>query len=94
MAPRFRDGGEKITRLARALVIIVQTFAAVLINKYGAGSGVGLLIQAILNLAPLIPQAESDVLDFGGGNTVPMDDPQGIIGIDPGAPIVAAPAGE
>lgn len=84
---RTRDGGEKIVRLAKALIVIVQTFAATLIKKYGAESGIGLLITAILALSQLLPEAEGDVLDFGGDNSDALENPGGIPGTDPSAPL-------
>jgi len=84
-----RDGGNKIVIAARALVILVQTFAGVLIQKYGEDSAIGLLIAAILNLGALLPAADSQVIDYGGNNDVPETNPEDIVGIDPSAP--AAP---
>lgn len=80
-----RDGGNKIVMAARALVILVQTFAGVLIQKYGANSAIGLLITAILNLATLLPAADAQVVDYGGDNDIPESDPAEIVGIDAGA---------
>lgn len=80
-----RDGGNKIVLAARALVILVQTFAGVLVQKYGATSAIGLLITAILNLAPLIPNADAEVVEYGGNNEAIVADPSEILGIDAGA---------
>lgn len=91
MADRKRDGGERIVKLARALVVIVQTFAATLWKKYGKTSGIGLLISAILALAELLPTAESDVLDYGGDNDDILLDPATAPGVDPSAPPTGDP---
>lgn len=81
-----RDGGNKIVLAAKALVILVQTFSGVLIQKYGANSAIGLLINAILALAPLLPAADAQVIEYGGSNEAIETDPSTIIGIDPDAP--------
>lgn len=81
-----RDGGNKIVLAARALVILVQTFAGALIQKYGANSAIGLLIAAILNLASLLPAADAEVIEYGGDNDIPEADPGEIVGINPAAP--------
>lgn len=86
-----RDGGNKIVLAAKALVILVQTFAAVLIQKYGANSPIGLLIEAILALSQLLPAAEAEVFEYGGQNTVPATEPENIVGINPDAPAPPAP---
>lgn len=80
-----RDGGNKIVMAARALVILVQTFGGVLIQKYGATSAIGLLITAILNLATLLPAADALVVDYGGDNVAIVADPAEIVGINPSA---------
>ena len=81
-----RDGGNKIVKAAKILVILVQTFSAYLIQKYGANSAIGLLITAILNLAPLLPSAEAMVVEYSGENEPIELDPSAIPGIDPSAP--------
>lgn len=81
-----RDGGNKIVIAAKALVILVQTFSGVLIQKYGATSPIGLLIAAILALAPMLPEADAQVIEYGGNNDEIETDPSSIIGIDPDAP--------
>lgn len=81
-----RDGGNEIVKLARALVILVQTFAGVLIQKYGATSAIGLLITAILELATLLPAADAEVVEYGGQNEEVLSDPGSIKGINPSAP--------
>jgi len=81
-----RDGGNKIVMAARALVILVNTFAGVLVQKYGATSAIGLLITAIQNLAPLLPAADAQVIEYGGNNEDAAENPGDIPGIDPSAP--------
>jgi hypothetical protein len=86
-----RDGGNKIVIAAKALVVIVQTFSAYLILKYGANSAIGLLIQAILNLAPMLPSAEAMVVEYDGANDPIILDPSTIPGLDPSAPAYTVP---
>lgn len=86
MTIRTRDGGEKIVKLAKALIVLVQVWANVLIKKYGAESAIGLLITAILALGNLLPDAEDQVLDIGGNNAPVLDDPTTIAGVDVDAP--------
>lgn len=81
-----RDGGNKIVIAAKALIVIVQTFSGVLIQKYGANSAIGLLITAILALAPLLPAADALVVEYGGLNEEIETDPNNVVGIDPSAP--------
>lgn len=88
---RMRDGGNKIVAAARALVIIVQTFGGYLIQKYGANSAIGLLVAAILNLAPLLPAADAQVIEYGGDNADIALDPLTINGINPDAPAPPEP---
>lgn len=84
---RVRDGGNKIVKLARALVVITQTFAGILIQKYGEDSAIGLLVKAILNLSLLLPSADAEVVEYGGQNEPVVIDPSSIPGINAGAPL-------
>ena len=84
-----RDGSDKIVRLARALVILVTTFAGALKAKYPGTNPVSLLIDAIIALGALLPAAEAVMLDYGGSNEAVIVTPEDAKGIDPLAP--AAP---
>lgn len=88
MADIQRDGGNKIVAAAKALIIIVNTFSGVLIKKYGKNSAIGLLIAAILNLAPLLPEADAEVVEYAGDNADVLVDPDNILGNNP---LAAAP---
>ena len=87
---RTRDGGNTIVRLVRELVNIVQFFAPYLISAYGENSNIAKLIAAITALAPLLPSAAADVIEYGGFNDGLELDPANIAGATPDAP--AAPA--
>lgn len=84
---RARDGGNTIVRLVRELVNIVQFFAPYLIAAYGEDSNIAKLIAAITALAPLMPGAAADVIEFGGDNDAILSDPSEIAGITPDAPL-------
>ena len=82
-----RDGSNKLVILAKALIVFVQAASGYLINKYGANSPIGLLVTAILNLAPLLPAAEADALLYAADNSDVVDDPLAIPGIDETLPL-------
>lgn len=81
-----RDAGNKIVKFAKILVTLVTTFGGYLKQKYGADSPIGLLIDAIIALGALLPDADALVVEYGGNNDTPETDPEHIIGIRPGAP--------
>jgi ABC-type cobalamin transport system permease subunit len=89
---KTRDGGNKIVTAAKALIVIVQTFAGVLIAKYGADSAIGLLIQAILNLAPMLPDAEAQVVEYDGENAGVLSDPADAPGLSADRPAYTPPS--
>lgn len=83
--PQVRDGSDKISQLARALIALVGTFGGILKAKYPPPSAVSALVDAIAALALLLPAADAQMLDFGGDNADVLDDPTTIKGINPAA---------
>lgn len=83
--PQVRDGSNKISLLARALIAIVGATGSFLKSKYPPPSAVSTLIDAILALAPLLANAEAQMLDFGGDNASVIENPETIAGINPAA---------
>ena len=87
MASIQRDGGDKIVKLAKALVVLTTQFAGLLKAKFPPPSPIASLIDAIIALGALLPAAEGQVFDFGGTNEDPLADPDNIPGINPSAPL-------
>lgn len=78
--PVMRDGGDKIVKLAQALILITQKFAGILKAKFPPPSPISALIDAILALSVLLPAAEGQVFDYGGQNEPVEADPNDVQG--------------
>lgn len=85
-----KDGIERLVKLAKALCALVATFSALILRKYPGNETITKTLAAIAIVCALIPELESDFLETGGDNSLPISDPEDIPGIDPGKP----PAGE
>lgn len=86
-----RDAGNKIVQAAKILVTLVTTFGGYLKQKYGATSAIGLLVDAIIALGALLPDADALVVEYAGENEVPETTPGEILGINPTAPAPPPP---
>jgi len=81
-----RDGMKSLINLAKALCRIVFAFAAIIQGKYGDNPAIMALLVACQALCPLIADAENAAITMTGDNTVPLDTPEQILGINPGRP--------
>jgi len=80
-----RDGLNKLIKLARAMCIIVTTFAAIIEAKYNDKPNIIALLNAIKAVCLLLPDAQNEF------DAIPSDDPafpivsSEIAGINPDA---------
>lgn len=86
-----RDGTTTIINLAKALCRIVSATKHIIIAKFPDNSAIILLLEAIEALCPLIAAAEVQTIDFGGDNTIALEDPDNIPGIDASRPPAEPP---
>ena len=86
-----RDGTTTIINLARALCKIVNAVKHIIVAKYPTSSPILVLIAAIEALCPLIAAADLQTAEFGGDNTIPLEDPDSIPGIDASRPPAVPP---
>lgn len=80
-----KDGLKKLITLAKAMCATVAAFSALLLKKYPDNELIAALLVAIQGVCALIPEVESEFLETTGDNSDPLENPDGIPGIDPGA---------
>lgn len=77
-----RDGLDRLIKLAKAMCAIVATFSSLLLRKYPDNELIANLLAAIAVVCALIPEVESTFDLTYGDNTVPLENPSEINGID------------
>lgn len=82
----------KIIGLAKALCRAVLTFAPVIRAKFPDSTAIIALLDALEAICPLISEAETDAMLYGGENDPIVTDPAATPGIDPSAPPAPDPA--
>lgn len=86
-----KDGLKKLITLAKAMCATVAAFSALLLRKYPDNPTIAALLTAIAGVCALIPEVESEFIETTGDNSDPLEDPDGVAGIDPSAPPALPP---
>jgi len=81
-----RDGIDKLVKLAKTLCRTVQIFTPLILKKYPDNTLIQSLLTAINAVCLLIPEVENEFLEDTGLNDEPLENPEGINGINPSLP--------
>lgn len=81
-----RDGLDKLVALGKAMCRIVLLYTPILVKKYPDNATIQSLLIAINGVCLLLPDVEAEFLQDTGDNTLPLEDPELIPGINPGLP--------
>lgn len=81
-----RDGVNRLLKLARAMCVLVNAFAAIITTKYRDFPAILALVVAIQNLCQLLPDAEQEFVAIASQDSPIPPDSGDIAGINPEAP--------
>jgi|SRR5688572_14745969 len=78
-----KDGLKKLVIVAKALCTTVAAFSALWLKKYPDNELIAALLVAVAGVCALIPEVESEFIEFEGNNDPILADPTTIPGINP-----------
>lgn len=83
-----RDGSNKLVLLAKSLLALVVAWQGQILRNFPDNSAIKNLLEAILALAPLLAEAEQDLIEYGGQNDPIIEDPTQAGGYGGGVPSI------